>query len=133
MAEEPTPRLVQVPGDEVNVEDIKTNAPLSSDAQFVAQPHDGIWSPEHQAATLGEPASREEQVKAFKEYVKRPDIESRESILAREGAYPAQFSNANVSSGDVTDGNVGTVTGNGEKDKEAEKEAASVKDLTAKK
>jgi hypothetical protein len=129
--EEPTPRLVQVPGDKVDV--VKTDAPSSSDPQFVAQPHDGVWSPEHQASTLGEPASREDQIAAFKEYSDRPDIETRESILARESAYPGQFSNANVQSGDVTDGKSANPDGSVSDSKEAAKEAASVEDLTAKK
>ena len=128
--EEPTPRLVQVPGDKFNLDDVKTVAPSSSDKQFVAQPHDGIWSPEHQRELLGEPASRKAQIEAFREYQKRDDIESRESILAREGAYPGQFSDANVSSGDVTDGKVGTGAGSKES-KSAKAEAESVEDLTA--
>lgn len=129
--EEPTPRLVQSPGDKVNLDDVKTQAAPSSDKQFEARPHDGIWSPEHQASTLGEPASREAQVKAFGEYVQRTDIESRESILARETALPGQFSNANVKSGSVDDGLVGHPDGSVEENKAAKKEASSIKGVTA--
>jgi hypothetical protein len=130
--EEPTPRLVGVPGDDRSHKDFESTAPSSSDPQFFAQPHDGVWSPDHQAEVLGEPASHKEQMKAFAEYSDRPDIETRESILARENAYPGQFSNANVQSGEVTDGKARTATGSVKETKEAKAEAATVKDLTAK-
>lgn len=129
----PLPRLVQSPGqlseDELLAENEKTP---SARAQFVAGPLDGIWNPEQQQAQMGDPASRQEQVAAFAEYVERPDIESRQSILAREMALPAQFSGQNVRSGSVTDGRVGeNAPGFGKDDDEAKAEADSVKDNTA--
>lgn len=130
---QPLPRLVQAPGDmsedELLAENEKTP---SARSQFVAGPLDGVWSPEQQREQLGEPAGRREQVAAFAEYVERPDIESRQSILAREMALPAQFSTENVESGSVVDGRVGVNgPGFGVEDDEAKAEAATVKDNTA--
>lgn len=133
MAEETRePRLVQAPGqfseEELQEQNKKT---ASARDRFVARPHDGVWNG---TPNISEPASREAQVNAFKEYVQRPDIESRESILAREGALPGQFSTANVESGSVDDGKVGTDgPGFGKESDEAKKEAESVKNRTASK
>lgn len=132
--EDQGPRLVQAPGqmsdEELRAENDKTP---SARRQFVAGPHDGVWSPEQQREQLGEPASRKDQVDAFRQYVERPDIESRESILARESALPGQFSEENVRSGSVTDGKVDSGYGLGKEDKEAKAEAKNVKAPTASK
>lgn len=123
--EQQKPRLVQAPG-EFNAPEGDEKRTASARQRFVARPHDGIWTPAQQ--NRSEPASREDQVAAFGEYVERPDIESRESILARENALPAQLSDGNVGSGAVDDGLKG-----GKEDEGAKKEAASIGDVTAKK
>lgn len=127
MAEDgkPLPRLVQSPGENAEV---KLDVAPSSDLQFAAAPHDGVWN---SADLAGEPASREEQVAAFADYVQRPDIESRESILARENALPGQFSTANVASGSVDDGLAADGKGGVEESDEAKEEADSIKGVTA--
>lgn len=121
------PRLVQSAGGPAE-EDVKAteNFTESAQAQFWARPHDGRDGDDDQ-----ETASREDQVKAFAEYASRPDIEDRQSILARENALPGQFSNENVASGSVDDGKVGTADGRGKSTSDAKAEASSVKDLTA--
>lgn len=58
----------------------------SAHPMFVAQPWDGRNGDEE-----GTPAPAADTREAFKEYVQRPDIESREAILARENALPGQF------------------------------------------
>lgn len=128
--ETPEPRLVQAPGDFVSPEGDEQRT-ASARARFVARPHDGIWSPADQPRS--KPVGRREQVEAFKEYVERPDIESRESILARENALPAQFGERNVGSGAVDDGLVGTngLGFGGEENEEAAEEAASIDNVSA--
>lgn len=83
-------------GEEANVREVSRpkrledegDGPKASSAsmQYVAQPLDGIWGDEEG----DEPASAQEIAGAFKEYEQRPDVESRENILARENAYPSK-------------------------------------------
>lgn len=49
--------------------------------------------------TESDRASNADQMAAFAEYQRRPDIESRASILAREHAAPAEFENVVVPNG----------------------------------
>lgn len=49
--------------------------------------------------TESDRASNAAQMAAFAEYQRRPDIESRASILAREHAAPAEFENVSVPNG----------------------------------
>lgn len=80
-----------------------------------------------------ERASREDQVGAFGDYQDRPDIESRKSILAREQAYPAQFSEENVASGSVDDSLTrDPQTLELKESKEAKKQSKSIGNVTAK-
>lgn len=123
----PEPRLVQsVGGPKEEHAKLTEGFTESAQAKFWARPHDG-----RDGTEVGTPASREDQVKAFAEYAARPDIEDRQSILARENALPGQFSNANVASGSVNDGKVGTTDGLGAYEDGAQKEADSIKNVSA--
>ena len=125
--EAPEPRLVQsVGGPSEEHAKLTEGFTESAQAKFWARPHDG-----RDGDSGEEPASREEQVQAFAEYAARPDIEDRQSILARENALPGQFSNANVASGSVDDGKVGTRDGLGAYEEGAQKEADSIKNVAA--
>lgn len=108
--------------------DGKSQLPSSTDPERAAQNQPGAQTVEVNKVE----ETQEERMAALAEYQKRPDIESRESILARESAYPGQFSDENVATGDVTDGKAVSADGTVESTQEAKKEASSVKDLTAK-
>ncbi len=61
----------------------------SGQPKYWARPEDGVWAPGPPPAA----ASRADQFAAFEQYQRRPDIESRGSILARENSLPAAFMN----------------------------------------
>ncbi len=83
----PEPRLIRSGGaaTPANIAGVTS----SGQPKYWARPEDGQWKPAGPQAA----ATRADQFAAFETYQRRPDIESRGSILAREHAYPAAFMN----------------------------------------
>ncbi len=86
------PRLISGPTIRLRQEQEEAGEPekaSSAAVEFFPRPADGIWDGK---PNVDESAPVKETRAGFEEYVSaRPDIESREAILARENALPGQF------------------------------------------
>lgn len=89
-AEEPRPRLVRSYG---------YDAPELAGVTDSAQPK--YWPQGPKPVEYSTPATHAAQRAAFQQYESRPDIESRNSILAREHAQPGEFLPAQLAGGVV--------------------------------
>lgn len=91
----PLPKLVQVAHARYTPAQAATDAALTPSARSV------FWAqaPDELPATTR--ATHAAQRAAWAQYVARPDIEGRESILARENAYPGDFSDKNPPGNEV--------------------------------
>ena len=98
-ADRPEPTLVQYSGQEFEAQvraDDEAGVTSSANRRYWARAIDDQY-------TESVRATNAEQVAAFAEYQRRPDIESRASILAREHAAPAAFENVVVPNSNFDD------------------------------
>ena len=95
----PEPTLVQYDGQEFEAQvaaDDAAGVTPSANRRYWARAIDDQYTESNRA-------SNADQQAAFAEYQRRPDIESRSSILAREHAQPAEFENVVVPNSNFDD------------------------------